>query len=117
MENKRPLFVTIICILGFIGAPLVIVSALFNLDILAGFVSPRAIIPSWYLVFSIGWAILYFIALIFIWKMRKIGLTTYTGLAAIDYIVQFGAGLSPIRALIYSTVEIGLLWIYYKKMS
>ena len=117
MENKRPILVTIICILGFIGVPLTFIGVLFNLMSPVGLVSPELAMPLWYSIFSLILTIPYFIGLIFIWKMRKIGLILYTGIAVLEYIVGFASGFATILGLIISTIAIGLLWTQFKKMS
>jgi len=117
MENKRPILVTIICILGFIGVPLTFIGVLFNLMSPVGLVSPELAMPLWYSIFSMVWAVFYLAAIIFVWKMRKIGLIAYTGLAVIEYIIGFASGFATIVGLIISAIAIGLLWTQFKKMS
>ena len=117
MENKRPILITIICILGFIGVPLTFIGVLLNLMAPVGLVSPELAMPLWYSIFSMVWAIFYLAAVIFVWKMRKIGLIAYTILAVIEYIIGFASGFATIEALIISAIAIGLLWTQFKKMA
>jgi len=117
MENKRPILVTIICILGFIGVPATFIGVLFNLFSPVGLMSPELAMPLWYSIFSLIIVIPYLIALIFVWKMRKIGLIAYTGLAVLEYLVGFISGFATIVGLIISAIFIGLLWTQFKKMS
>ena len=117
MENKRPTFVTVICIIGFIGIPLTFIVVLFNLISSVDMALYELAMPLWYSVFSIPWVIFLFVAIIFIWKMRKVGLIAYTGLAVIQYILGFVSGFVTITTLALEIIAIGLLWTQFKKMS
>lgn len=117
MESERPLLVTIICVLGFIGVPLTFIGIVFNMLNPVGLILTELMMPMWYSVFSLVLLVPYLAALIFVWKMRKIGLITYTGLAVLDYVVGFMSGFATILGLVISAIAIGLLWTQFKKMS
>lgn len=114
--NKRPILITVICILGFIGVPLSIIAALTGMSAVS-LVPNIAPMPLWYSVFAIILALLYLIATIYIWKMRKIGLIAYTVLAIIDYAVGFASGFADIAGLILAVVVMGLLYTQFSKMK
>ena len=75
------------------------------------------IYPTWYIVISLVFLVPYLFALIEIWKMRKRGIELYTIIAIADYLVGFVAGFASTALLICSVVLIGLIWLYYKKMT
>jgi hypothetical protein len=114
MENKRPILVTIICILQFMGVPFSILGSL-----LAPVFAPiiNQIIPGWYTVFEIVFTIFYLVCLIFIWKMRRRALICYTTLVILDCIVTFLAGFGSYFILSITIIILGLLWTQFKKMS
>ncbi len=117
MENKRPTFVTIVCIFLFIEVPLGFIVVLFNLMSSVNMALYGLAMSPWYSIFSIPWAIFYLVAVIFIWKMKKIGLIAYTGLAIIDYTLGLIGGFDNISGIIWGVILIGLLWTQFKKMS
>ena len=116
MNNKRPILVTIICILGFVGVPLTILMSVSTMIPSVASVIGQ-VIPLWYSIFGIILAFLYLIGLIFIWKMKKWALIYYTGLAVIDYIIMFSIGIGSYIMLGITVVIIGLLWTQFRKMS
>ena len=81
-----------------------------------GLVSAELVMSFWYSIFSVIWVIFYFTAIVFIWKMRKIGLIAYTGLAVIEYFIGFVSGFATILGLMISIIVISLLWTQFKKM-
>jgi len=117
METKRPLLVTIICILGFIGIPLKLLISLFNIipgvaDIVGQY------LPLWYSMLSIIFSFVYLAGLIYIWKMKKIGVIIYTGLAVVEYGILFIlTGIATLMMAVISGSIIAFLWTQYKKMS
>lgn len=117
MKKERPTLITFFCILGFIGVPLTFIVSLFDFMSPLGLIPEGTVIPLWYLIFTLVWAVFYFIALIFIWKMKKIGLISYTGLALIEYSIGFASGLATIDAFIISLIVITVLWTQFKKLS
>lgn len=114
--SKRPILVTIICTLGFIGVPLSIIYALIGISAVS--LIPNTIpMPLWYSIFATILALLYLPALIYIWKMKKIGLIAYTFLAIIDYVVGFVSGFADIGGLVISVIALGLLYTQFNKMK
>ena len=103
-EKNRPTLIKILCILGFIGVPIMIGSAFF-------------LEPLWYVLFNIVLAVLYLMSLIFIWKMRKIGLIFYTLLIFIEYAIMFAIGVREYLYLIISLIVLALFYTQLKKMN
>ncbi|MEK6926637.1 MAG: hypothetical protein AABW50_05150 [Nanoarchaeota archaeon] len=114
--NKRPILVTIICILGFVGVPLSILFAIIGMSAVS-LVPNINLMPLWYSVFAIILSLLYLPTLIYIWKMKKIGLIAYTLLAIIDEVVGFASGFADIASLIVVIVTTGLLYTQFNKMK
>jgi len=113
MENKRPILVTIICILGFIGVPLQILGSIAQM--IPGIM--EVMVPLWYSILAILFAIAYLIGLIFIWKMKIWALIFYTVLAVIEYALMFAMDMGSVFILTISIAVIGLLWTQSSKMS
>lgn len=119
MENKRPTFVTVICILGFIVMPLSFILALSSL-IVGDIISPELPMPFWYSmpILAMIWTVFTFVAFIFIWKMKKVGLIAYTALTVIQHIADFvSSGVITMSSYIGAIILLGLLWTQFKKMS
>ncbi len=114
--TKRPILVTIFCILGFIGVPSSILFALLGISAVSLALNFTPM-PAWYSIFGIVLALLYLASLIYIWKMRKIGLITHTILAIIDFTVGFAFGFADIWGLLISIIVIGLLYTQFNKMK
>jgi hypothetical protein len=113
--KRRPILVTVICILGFIGVPLSIIAAVIGMS--AALIFNITVMPLWYSAFLIILTLLYLPALIYVWKMRKIGLIAYTALAIVGYVVGFASGFASIGGLVISAIVIGLLYTQFKKMK
>jgi len=122
-DKRRPTLVTVLCILGFIGIALSLIGALAlrfvqNIPELEAF----GVLPPWYSIFALAIDIFYLASLIYIWKMKKVGLITLTGIFSVNIVVAllvspslvFGEAL--IAFIIYAVV-IGLFWTQYRKMS
>ncbi len=124
VEKKRPTLVTILCILFFIGLILGFIGLLILLflqDIPELPVAFREL-PFGYLIYSMVMSVFYLAALVYIWKMKKMGLSALTGLFAVDLVISFAIapsfvlGESLVVIIIYIVV-IGLFWTQHKKMS
>ena len=93
MQDERPVLVTVICILGFLGVPLTFLLSILTLVPEFAALTGQ-VFPIWYSVFSIVLAVLYLVGLIFIWKMKKWALVCYTTLVIADYIAMFSIGIA-----------------------
>ena len=116
-KQKRPIIITIICIIGFIGASIGIFTPLINYF-------PQEVLnqfdfnfSTWYLfvtsIISIG--LLY--SFILIWKMKKMGVYGYIGITIISYILAQTQGMASLTNLIFPIIFIAIFFIYIKKMK
>jgi hypothetical protein len=108
-ENpERPILITLLCVLGFIGAPITMA---------LGFLSSDPGIPEWVAgcAFFSGAARL--ICMFGLWAMRRwavFALTFVCGLNLAVLIIRQGASL-PIM-LIWFTCELTIVWVYFRRM-
>jgi hypothetical protein len=106
--SERPVAITIICVLGFIGAALSI--PLIFSDIARG-------IGAWYppcLAFS---AVVGFVCMIGIWKMIKWAVFAYTAFVVLNQVVLFSMGVWNIFALLLPAIVIAIGFTYLSKMK
>ena len=117
-DMVRPKFITVICWLGFIGVILTPILLLNSSLSPVGGSAPTGLgFPAWYVILSLFFLIPYLFALVDIWKMRKRGIELYTATAIAEHTVGFVAGFASIVGLLISIILIGLIWVYYKKMT
>jgi hypothetical protein len=97
-ENaKRPISITVICVIGFIGA-LITVPLIF---------SPIAQqIGSWYPPFLGFSAVIGLVYMVGLWMMKKWAVYIYTGLVALNQIVLLAMGVWNVLALVIPAVVI-----------
>jgi hypothetical protein len=115
--NQRPVLVTIICILSFIGIAFSVLGLIVALVASSSIAAAGVVMPLWYTIFSLVWAAAYLYATIQVWKMKKMGVNIYTGLAVIDYVLMSIAFSLSWTNLIITVVFLALLYSQYKKMS
>lgn len=95
MASNRPLAITIICVLGFIGVGLGIPLLLTLLG-----TGAAAGLPGWYLPY-LGLTILIGLAaLIGLWKMKKWGAYLYAGMFLVNQVILLASGLWSVGALV-----------------
>lgn len=106
--TPRPVAITVICILGFIGAalsiPLVFSGAASN-------------IASWYPAFLGLSAVVGLICMIGLWKMKKWGVFLYTAMVVVVQVVLFAAHLWTPFSLLFPAIIIAIGFAYLSKMS
>jgi hypothetical protein len=96
-ETKRPTSITVICIIGFIGA-LLTVPLIF---------SPLAQqVGAWYPPYLGFSAVVGLACMIGLWMMKKWSAYTYTGLVALNQVVMLAMGVWNIFALLIPAVVI-----------
>jgi hypothetical protein len=112
--RNRPTAITVICILGFIGAVLVIplymiaMVALSSLDLGVG---------PWH-VFYTGLSFVVGLAcMIGLWRMKKWAAYTYTAFVAVNQVVLVAAGLWTIVALLIPAVVVIVALKYSPRMT
>jgi hypothetical protein len=106
--NPRPVTITVICILGFIGAalsvPLIFSNAASNL-------------ASWYPAFLGLSAVVGLISMIGMWKMKKWGVFLYTAMAVVVQVVLFAAQMWTPFSLLFPAIIIAIGFAYLSRMS
>jgi len=134
-EKKRPKLGEVLCILGFIRVALSFLNSLVLLVLqdlpeipeipepeileIAGYFIET---PGWYFFFTMVMSILFLIGLIYVWKMKRIGVIFLTCLFIVSSAVNFFIA-SPlffgelVLGFIFWLVWFVLLWTQYKKMS
>ena len=116
MKNKRPTLITILCIIGFIGFPIQVLSSIFHfLPKVSGFTITSPSI--WYSIFNIVMAFLFLIGFIGIWKMKKWGLIFYTISLIVNYIVLISLGFAVYISLIIEVIVLGLFYTKFNLMN
>lgn len=107
-EAKRPTSITVICVLGFLGA-LVSVPLIFS--------TIAQQVGHWYPPY-LGFAcVVGLVCMIGLWMMKKWAAYTYTGFAAFNQIVLLVMGVWNIMALIIPAIIIFFILKHISKMS
>ena len=104
----RPVAITVICILGFIGAALAI-PLIFS-------EAARGIGP-WYPPYLGFTTVVGLICMIGLWKMKKWAVFLYTAIVAVNQVILFSMGLWNPFALILPAIVIAIAFAYISKMS
>jgi hypothetical protein len=99
--HKRPIAITIICIIGFIGAALTLPA--FFMEVMHS-------LPPWY-PYLLGVS-----AVIGLWMMQKWAVYTYTGFAALNQVILVATGLWNPFALILPGIVIAVMFAYLSRM-
>jgi len=109
LENphKRPIAITVICIIGFIGAVLTI-PMLFSSTV-------QGIAP-WYPPLLAVSAAIGLACMIGLWMMRRWAVYTYTAFAAVTQVIMFSTGLWNPIGLIIPLIIIIVMFIYLPRM-
>ena len=104
---KRPIAITIICVISFIGA-LLAVPLIFS-DVARG-------IGAWYPPMLGISSLIGLACTIGLWMMRKWAVYTYTAFAAINQVIMIVMGIWNPLALIIPGIVIVVMFIYISKM-
>jgi len=105
--HKRPVAITVICIIGFIGAAFTV--PMFFMDVMRT-------LPPWYPPFLGVAAVIGLACMIGLWMMQKWAVYTYTAFAAINQVILIATGLWNPFALILPAIVIVVMFIYLSKM-
>src|SRR5262249_5340152 len=105
--HKRPIAITIICIIGFIGV-------VFTVPLL--FMDVIRTLPSWYPVLLAVSAVIGLACMIGLWMMQKWAVYTYTGFAAINQVILIATGLWTPVTLIVPAIIIAVMFGYLSRM-
>jgi hypothetical protein len=104
----RPVAITVICILGFIGAAL-------TLPLI--FSSTASAVGSWYPAFLGLSAAVGLVCMIGLWKMKKWAVFLYTALLVVSQIVLFSMGLWSPFSLLVPAIIVAIGFAYLSKMT
>ena len=107
-NKKRPIAITIICILSFIGA-------LFVIPMIFSDIAEQ--VGSWYPPYLGISSMIGFICMIGFWQMKKWAAYTYTGFVALNQIVLLTMGVWSIGSLILPGIVIAIALAYLNKMD
>ena len=119
--KKRPSFLTVLCILTFIGSGLVLLGGLLVLIAGAALSSYFESIPGMSqetggsilpLIISVVFAAVSLFGAIMMWQMKKLGFYIYTAAQVIVVAVSFS-----VMGLIFSLLFIGLYFLNFKHMA
>ena len=105
---KRPVAITVICILGFIGAAL---------SIPLIFSSAAQSIGSWYPPYLGASSVVGLICMFGLWNMKKWSVFVYTLLVVVNQVVLFSMGLWNPFALLIPVIVIAIAFANLSKMS
>lgn len=108
VEIKRPILITIICILGIIGAAF---------TILLIFSDEAKAIGNWYPPYLAFSAITGCICFIGFWLMKKWSLIVYIGFVALNQIVLYMMNVWNYQALLIPLIFIVLIGTQFNKMK
>lgn len=106
--GERPVAITIICILGFIGAAL---------SIPAIFIEATSMVGAWYPPYVAFSAVVGLVCMIGLWKMMKWSVFAYTAFVILNQCVLMAMGFWSIFALLIPGVVIVIGFIYLPKMK
>ncbi|MFD2892617.1 hypothetical protein ACFS5J_11410 [Flavobacterium chuncheonense] len=107
-EKKRTTAITIICVLGFIGAALAIPII---------FTGIARQIGSWYPPYLGLSTIIGFVCMVGLWQMKKWAAYTYAGFVGLNQLVLLTMGVWNIMALIIPAIVVGIALTHVKKMD
>src|SRR5215470_18321325 len=96
---RRPVAITVICIIGFIGA-------LFAIPILLS--GAASSIGSWYPPFLAISTVAGFASMVGMWLMRKWGVYLYAALTVIGQVVVIAMGLWTVISLVIPAIVAGI---------
>lgn len=107
-KPERPASITVICVVGFIGA-------LFAVPLIF---SPLArMIGSWYPPYLAFSCVVGFVCMVGLWKMKKWAVYIYTGFVLLNQIVLLSMGVWNVFALIIPAIVIVIAIKNLPKMS
>jgi hypothetical protein len=106
--SPRPTAISVICILGFIGAALTI-PLIFS--------DAGKLVASWYPAYLASSAVVGLICMIGLWKMLKWSVFLYAILVVINQVVLMKLGVWNMFALIIPAIVVAIAFMYIGKMK
>jgi hypothetical protein len=107
-KAKRPTSITVICVIGFIGA-------LITVPLIFSPIAPQ--IGAWYPPYLAFSAVVGLVCMVGLWMMKKWAAYTYTGFVALNQIVLLAMGVWNILALLIPAIVIFFALKNVSKMS
>jgi hypothetical protein len=107
-SKKRPTAITVLCVLGFVGSPIAVLTCFSESAIQIG---------SWYPPYLGFSSALGLICMIGLWKMKKWAAYVYTGFVVLNQVVLLSMGVWNIMALIVPSIYVGIALYHLKKMD
>ena len=107
-EKKRPTAITVICVLGFIGAA-------FTIPLIFSDIAGQ--IGSWYPPYLGLSAIIGLVCMVGLWQMKKWAAYTYTGFVGLNQIVLLTMGVWNVMSLLIPAIVVGIALTHVKKMD
>ncbi len=108
VNKSRPIAITVICVLGFIGVLFVVPIALS---------AQASAIANWYPPYLIFASIVGIICFIALWKMKAWGVYTYALFVVVNQITLITIGLWTISSLAIPAIVVAIGVYYLKDMS
>ena len=108
LASRRPVVITVICVIGFIGG-LLVVPRIFG--------DTARSIGAWYPLHLAFSAAAGFVCFIGLWKMRRWGVFAYTGFFLVNQAFMLAMGVWSIYALVIPGVFIAIMFSKIEKMS
>ena len=107
-DKSRPIAITIVCILGFLGAAVAI-------PLVFSQISPN--LGSWYPPYLGFSTIVGLITMIGLWKMKKWAVYTYTIFVAINQLVLMSMELWNMSSLFFPAIVVAIAITYLNRMD
>ncbi|MHB8872118.1 MAG: hypothetical protein ACYC8T_00380 [Myxococcaceae bacterium] len=108
--KTRPTSITVICILGFIGAGLGLLALPLILSAASQF-------PVWYMPYLLLSMVIGATLLVGLWKMKRWGAIGYTGFTIFNQLVLLVGGLWSVMSLIIPAIVVGIALSNLKDMD
>jgi hypothetical protein len=103
----RPTAISVICVIGFIGG-------LFTIPLIFSNIARN--IGAWYPPYLAFSAVVGFLCMVGLWKMRRWAAFTYVGFVALNQIVMLAMGIWNIMALLIAGIVVAVTFAHLSKM-
>ncbi len=107
--TQRPTAITVICVLGFIGAAITIPLAMFS--------ASSGLLPGWYTPYLLLSAAVGLACMIGMWKMKKAAALGYVAFTGVNQLILLVAGMWSIGSLVIPAVVCGIALSNLNKME
>jgi hypothetical protein len=108
--TQRPTVITVICVLGFIGAGLTLLGLPLILKAASQF-------PAWYLPYLLFSAVVGLAMMIGLWRMKKVAALGYVGFTALNQVILLVGGLWTPMALVIPAIVCAVAIANLSKMT